>query len=199
MRDLLRGLTAMGFSALMIDRFGFPNNGDQQMREIRALLGDPIATRGGRLAAWDLRLPRSPFLHGMTAGAKRALARQMLDAPRLYMSTDVDPLTNRGETHEICASASITLVNPGRHHVRSVLDLKFRQRESAASRGSVEIGGRSVPITAYTHMNVIPVDVAPGVTNIEVSVVTPGVRCRSVPDSSLPQISVQLVPAAPGR
>jgi hypothetical protein len=179
----------------MIDRYGFRNNGDQQMREIRALLGVPIATRGSRLAAWDLRPPRSPLLEGMSAGAQRALAQEMLDAPRLYMSTDADPLTNRGETHEVCANASITLVNPGSHHVRSELDVKFRQRESAASQGSVEIGARSVPITAYTHVNVIPVDVAPGVTNVKVSVVTPGVRCRSVPDSSLPQISVQLVPA----
>jgi phosphoglycerol transferase len=194
MRDLLRGVTAMGFSALMLDRYGFRDNGAKQLREIRALLGDPIATRGGRLAAWDLRPAQSSLLRGMSAAGRRALAQQMLDAPRLYMSTDVDPLTNRGETHEICAAGSITLVNPGAHHVRSVLHIKFRQRESAASHGSVAIGARSVPITAYTHVNVIPLDVSPGVTEIKVSVVTPGVRCRSVPDSSLAQISVELLP-----
>jgi len=199
MRDLLRGLAAMGFSALMIDRYGFRNNGDKQMKEIRALLGDPIATSRGRLAAWDLRPPHSSLLRGMSAAARRALARQMLDAPRLYTSTDADPLTNRGEAHEICAHGSITLVNPGARRARSELDIKFRQRESGASSGSVTIGARSVPIIAYTHVNVIPLDVRPGVTNIKISVVTPGVRCRSVPDSSLPQISVQLHPAAPVR
>jgi hypothetical protein len=195
MPDLLRGVTAMGFSALMIDRYGFRNNGGRQMREIRALLGDPIATRGGRLAAWDLR----PLLDGMSAEARRALAQQMLDAPRLYMSTDADPLADRGNKHDICANGSITLVNPGARRVRSELDITFRQRESAASRGSVEIGARSVPITAYTHVNVIPIDVAPGVTEIKVTVVTPGVRCRSVPDSSLPQISVKLLPEPRAR
>ena len=194
MRDLLRGVTAMGFSALMIDRYGFRNNGARQMREIRTVLGDPIATRGGRLAAWDLRLPHSPLLNGMSAGARRELAQQMLDAPRLYMATDADPLADRGNKHDICAKGSITLVNPGARRARSELDITFRQRESAASRGYVEIGARSVPITAYTHVNVIPVDVAPGVTDVKVSVTTPGVRCRSVPDSSLPQISVKLLP-----
>ena len=158
------------------------------------MLGDPIATSERRLVAWDLRPARASLLRGMSAGQRHALAQQMLDAPQLYMATDADPLADRGDSHEICAHGSITLVNPGARRVRSELEITFRQRESAATPGHVEIGGRTVPISVNKHVNVIPLDVAPGVTEIKVSVVTPGVRCRSVPDSSLPSIAVKLVP-----
>jgi hypothetical protein len=41
-------------------------------------------------------------------------------------------------------------------------------------------------------MNIIPIDVRPGVTTIKISVVTPDVRCKSIPDSSLPSIAAKL-------
>jgi len=192
MTDLVRGVTAMGFSALMLDRYGFDYNGDPQLRELDALLGRPIATRGARLVAWDLRRARPSLLRGMDAGARRALAQRMLDAPQLYMSSDVDPLTNRGDRLAICADATITLVNPGSRTVRENLQIGYKQRESAAHEGHVTIGSRTVPITAYKHLNVIPLRVPPGTTTIKVSVTTPGVRCQSVPDASLPSITAAL-------
>ncbi len=117
MGDLVRGVTAMGFSAIMLDRYGFKDNGDAQLRALDFLLGPPIATKERRLAAWDLRPARPTLLRGLSSEQVHALAQQMLDAPQLYMSTDVDPLTNRGDKSEICGSGSITLVNPGAHHV----------------------------------------------------------------------------------
>ena len=195
MRDLVRGVTAMGFSTVMLDRYGFKNHSDTQVRELEALLGPPIATSEHRLIAWDLRPARPSLLHGLSSAQVHALARQMLDAPQLYMATDADPLTNRGDKQEICADGSITLVNPGRRTVRSELQITFRERESAATDGNVEIDGRSVPISANKHVNTIPVDIAPGATDIKVSVETPRVRCKSVPTDSLPSITTQLVPA----
>jgi hypothetical protein len=49
-----------------------------------------------------------------------------------------------------------------------------------------------VPLSFKHHLNVIPIDIRPGVTTIKLSVVTPGVRCKSIPDSSLPSIAAQL-------
>jgi phosphoglycerol transferase len=192
--DLVRGVTAMGFSALMLDRAGFAHNGAKELRELDVLLGDPIAKRRGRLVAWDLRPARRSLLRGMDAAARRALAQQMLDAPQLYMSTDVDPLENRGDRTEICSDATITIVNPGDRTVGEDLELSFKQRDSAAKDGQVTINSRTVPITAYKHVNIIPLQVAPGTTTIKISVDTPGVRCRSVPDASLPSMAAVLRP-----
>jgi hypothetical protein len=164
------------------------------MHELRALLGDPIATRGDRLAAWDLGRARPSLLAGMSANARRALAQKMLDAPQLYVTSDADPLTDRGGKHDICASATITIVNPGPHTVREDLDIVFRQRESSARDARVAIRDRIVKITAAEHAHGIRLHAQPGVTKIKMSVDTPGVRCQSVPDAALPSISVTLHP-----
>jgi phosphoglycerol transferase len=192
--DLVRGVTAMGFSALTLDRSGFEHNGAKELRELDALLGDPIATRGGRLVAWDLRPARPDLLRGMDADERRALAQRMLDAPQLYMATDVDPLTNRGDRQEICAAATITIVNPGADTVREELELSFKQRRSDARDGQVTINSGVVPITAFKHVNIIPLQVEPGTTTIRITVDTPGVRCRSVPTASLPSMAAALRP-----
>jgi hypothetical protein len=194
MTELVRGVTAMGFSALMIDRYGYRDNGDKEIHQLRRLLGNPISTLGDRLAAWDLRRVRRSLLRGMNSDARSALARQMLDAPQLYVSSDADPLTDRGGKHDICASATITIVNPGSRRSRQDLDIVFRQRESAARDARVEIGDRTVKITTAAHAHGIRLHVRPGVTTIKVSVDTPGVRCESVPDTALPSISVTLHP-----
>ena len=49
----------MGFSALMLDRYGYHRRGVEQLHDLRALLGTPIARRGDRLVAWDLRATRA--------------------------------------------------------------------------------------------------------------------------------------------
>jgi phosphoglycerol transferase len=192
--DLARGVTALGFSALLVDRYGFGDNGGREVHELSALLGDPMATRGDRLVAWDLRRARPSLLQGMDAATRRALARAMLDAPQLYVSSDADPLTDRGGKRDVCADATIEIVNPGDHAVRERLEITFDQQESMAREGRVTIEGRMVPIVIGGRANIIRVNVQPGVTTIKVSVDTPRVRCRSVPDLALPSISVELRP-----
>src|SRR6185503_19464692 len=98
--------------AVMLDRYGYDDNGKVELRELRELLGNPITTSRDRLVAWDLRPAAASLLGDLSAGARRALAQEMLDAPRLYLSSDADPLTSRGERHDICAHGSLTLVNP---------------------------------------------------------------------------------------
>jgi hypothetical protein len=51
-----------------------------------------------------------------------------------------------------------------------------------------------VKIAIADHAHGIRLHVRPGVTTIKMSLDTPGVRCRSVPDAALPSISVTLHP-----
>ena len=176
----------------MLDRYGFPDHADPQLQQLAHLLGAPIATRGHRLVAWDLR-PATPSLLGnLDAAGRHALVQQMLDAPRLYLASDADPLTDRGDPHEICARGQLTIVNPGRHTVRQMLRITMHQRISAAQQGRVQTGTRSVTFRAGRHGRVITVDARPGDTHLEISVDTPGVRCRSVPPALLPTVSAEL-------
>ena len=106
------------------------------------------------------------------------------------------PIASRGDEHPICAGASLSLVNPGARSVHQSLEIDFDQQHSDARHGHVTVGGRAVAIKAGT--NLVPVDLAPGTTKIPVSVVTPGVRCHSVPADWLPTISATLTPPVPG-
>jgi len=191
MRDLVRGLIAIGFSALTLNRDGFPNNGTVQLHQLHALLGEPIAADGNRVIAWDLRPATASLLGNMSAGARAVLARRMLDAPRIYLSSDADPLTSRGGPQAICARGSLRLVNPGTRSVREELELTLHERQSTAQRGRVTIGTRTALISAG-RANFISVNIPPGTTRIDVSVDTPGVRCGSTPTSAFPSVSASL-------
>ena len=196
MHDLLRGVAAMGFSAVMLDRNGFPDHADLQLHQLEHLLGAPIATRGQRLVAWDLRPATASLLGDLDAAGRQALVQQLLDAPRLYLASDAEPLTDRGDPHEICARGQLTIVNPGRHTVRQTLRITMHQRISAAQHGRVQIGPRSVTFRAGSRGRVVTVEVQPGNTHLEISVDTPGARCRSVPPALLPTVSAELVAGA---
>jgi hypothetical protein len=193
LRDLVRGVTAMGFSGFMLDRFAYPDNAAVQMQELGALLGTPIATRSDRLVAWDLRPVTGSLLGNLSATARRALARAMLDAPRIYLATDVETITSRGTGHVICDAGSLSLVNPGPRPVRQDLQITFTQRRSSAQHGHVTINHRNAPFLAG-HVDTIAVTLPHGTTTIPISVDTPEVRCASVPRDSLPAISASLVP-----
>ncbi len=190
--ELVRGLSAMGFSALMIDRSGFPDDGVVEVKKFRRLLGAPIVTGGRRLIAWDLRSAAAASLSSVSSTDRQKLVRRMLNAPRLYMATDADPIVGRGGAEEICARGSISLVNPGRKAVNRNLAVTLTRRLSNASRGRLIVGSRSVPIPADGLSQVMLTKVVPGTTKIKVLVQTPGVRCESAPPDTLPTVSARL-------
>lgn len=193
MRDLVRGLVAMGFSGLTLDRFGYANS-SVEMRQLERMLGKPIATSDDRLVAWDLRPAAATLLGDVSPTARQALAMQMLDAPRLYLSADADALTARGDTKQICATGSLWLVNPARTSVRTTLEIKLQQRLSGARDGHLVVNGRTVPITAGSRANSVPLDLAPGTTHIKLFVTTPHVRCGATLTQTLPAVSARLAP-----
>jgi len=188
-RDLVRGVVAIGFSALTLNRDGYPDNGSSEVAQLDALLGAPIVTSDHRLIAWDLRGVAPSLLHGMSGRARRALAQQMLDAPRVYLSSDIDPLRNRGESLDICARGQAILVNPGHQSVRETLELTFRQRQLAATLGQVTVNGRPASASTDRHGTGVTIDLRPGTTDVGIAVKTGGVRCQSTPMNGLPTIS----------
>src|SRR5205823_360760 len=69
-RDVVRGVAAMGFTALTLDRYGYINNGRHDpLQDLEQLLGEPIAQARGRLYAWDLRPVARSLLGGMSVTA----------------------------------------------------------------------------------------------------------------------------------
>jgi hypothetical protein len=190
-RDLLRGLVAVGFTGLTLDRYGYADTAHTLIRELDSLLGPPIARRGDRLVAWDLRPAIPVLLHGATAHERRALAHQMLAAPQIYMVTDPDHITTRGDIQKVCRGGTITLVNPGAR-ARRLLILRLDARASSARHGTVTIAGRTTPIPADGRSQLFHVDVAHGTTTIPVTVDTPGVRCAGAAADTLPTVSARL-------
>lgn len=193
-RDLLRGITAMGFSALTLDRYGYRRRGVAPLHQLKTLLGAPIATRGDRLVAWDLSAARTSLIGQMSAHDQRALAQRLIDAPRLYLSTDVQPIVDRGGRHAICASGSLSLENPARTRRRRELVIEFTPRSSAARRGYLTIHGHRTPISTDRRVNHISVELRPGTTTVEIAVSTPGLRCASAPEDALPSVSARILP-----
>jgi hypothetical protein len=193
-RDLLRGITAMGFSGLTLDRYGYPRRGVPQLHELKALLGAPIATRGDRLVAWDLRRSRAALLGNASERSRQALARQLLEATRLYLSTDADPIVDRGGTHAICSSGSISLRNPSKRRRREELTVTFDPSKSAARRGSLTVRGRRTSISADEPVTHLWVELPPGTTTVAIKVLTPGLRCGSAPVDALPTVSARVKP-----
>ncbi|HEY3671311.1 MAG TPA: hypothetical protein VGN51_10285 [Acidimicrobiia bacterium] len=194
-RDLLRGVIAMGFSALVLDRYGYHRRGIAQLHELEALLGTPVATRGDRLVAWDLSAARAALIGRASRSHQRALARQLLDAPRLYLSSDVEPIVDRGDRHAICASGSLSLVNPAKTRRRRELVIDFDPRSSAARRGYLTIHGHRTPISADRRVNHVSVQLRPGTTTVEIAVSTPGLRCAFAPLDALPSVSARIQPS----
>jgi hypothetical protein len=196
--ELVRGVTAMGFSALTLDRRGYADDGRRQVRELTGVLGPPIARGGHDLLAWDLRPARATLLAGTSAVDRRAIARRLLDAPHLYLASDVDPIVDRGDPHPICAHGSLSLVNPAKTPTVQELVIVYARKRSDARFGHVTIGSRRVLIRTDRRSDVVPVTLAPGTTHATIDVKTPGARCGSVPVSALPSVSASLrAPGAP--
>jgi hypothetical protein len=116
----------------------------------------------------------------------------MLDAPRTYLSTDADPLVDRGGRHAICREASVSIVNPGRERVRGHLSVRLHQRISNVRFGHVTIDGHTSRVAADGQPRVFALDVAPGTTTVPITVDSPGVRCASTPTELMPSMSATL-------
>jgi hypothetical protein len=191
-RQLLRGIAAIGFSAVMLDRYGYHGDATDELRTFDALLGRPIARRGDRLVAWDLRPAATSLLRGLSPAGRHALARRTLDAPRLYLSTDADRLLDRGGRHPICRSATVTLVNPGPRRVERELSVRLHQRVSAVRAGRVTVDGRPTPVAADGQPHRFDIDLAPGTTTVHIGVDRPGARCAATPVDTLASMSATL-------
>jgi hypothetical protein len=130
----------------------------------------------------------------MSVDDRRLLARNMLDAPRIYLSADADPLTARGSEKDVCASASLTLVNPGALTVRDRLEITLHPRLSGVQTGYLSINGRRLAISATVPANTVSVVLPPGTTRGHLSITTAGVRCGSALTSQLASVSAHLDP-----
>jgi hypothetical protein len=194
-RQLLRGIAAIGFSAVMLDRYGYHDGGRHELRALDGLLGAPIARHGDRLVAWDLRPASASLLHGLDTAQRHALARRMLDAPRLYLSTDADHLVDRSGRHPVCTSGTVVLVNPGTRRTRAELALRLHQRVSDVRAARVTINGTTSSIPADGQPHVFAIGLAPGTTKVHVALAMPGVRCAATPAAALASVSATLHPA----
>jgi len=196
-RAFLRGLAAIGFAAITLDRRGFDDNGDFEVRQLQRLLGPPIAIEGPRVLVWDLRPAAARLLRGASSAQRDALAQQYFDLPRLYLTSDARPITDRGDFHRTCARATLLLVNPGSHDNNARLRVTLRTNHSAADHAELTLNGRTVRISDHWTGKVVAIHIPPGRTVGQITVHTPGVRCDATPDNTLPSVAARLQLAAP--
>ena len=202
-RTLVRGLAALGFSAVMIDRDGYSDFGAHRAAALTARLGRPIARGGNHVLTWSLRDATRALRASTSASTRRAIARHMLDAPRVYLSTDVDPIRNRGAAQPLCDSATLLLVNPGPTPRRTTLTLAVTPKGSVDRSGRLIVGRHRTPITVGHRGSAginrptkqdVPIVLPPGTTKAELRIHTHDVRCESVQFDRLTTISVSLRP-----
>jgi len=198
-RAFLRGLAAIGFAAITLDRRGFDDNGDFEVRQLQRLLGPPIAIEGPRVLVWDLRPAAARLLRGAGSAERDALAQQYFDLPRLYLTSDARPITDRGDFHRTCARATLLLVNPGSHDNNARLRVTLRTNHSASDHAELTLNGRTVRISDHWTGKVVAIHIPPGRTVGRITVHTPGVRCDATPDNTLPSVAASLQLAAPAR
>ena len=191
-RMLVRGLTAMGFSAITVDRNGFADHGNHRVALLTTLLGPPIADDGTHLLAWDLRPAASTLLAGLGDQQRHRVALHMRDAPRIYLSTDVDPIRNRGKPQPICATGTALIANPSQHRVDVRLRVRFTPKGVVKPVGHVTAQGRSFAMHVAPPPREFHLSVAPGITSVGLRIETPEVRCGSVQLDQLTMVSVSL-------
>jgi len=191
-RMLVRGLAAIGFSAITVDRNGFADHGDHRVALLTTLLGPPIADDGMHLLAWDLRPAASTLLAGLGDQQRHRVALHMLDAPRIYLSTDVDPIRNRGKSQPICATGTALIVNPSHHRTDVRLRVTLTPKGVVKPVAHVTLQGRTFATPVAPPPREFHVSVAPGTTSVGIRIETPEVRCGSVQLDELTTVSVSL-------
>ena len=201
---LVRGLSALGFAAIMVDRRGYSDFGAHQVAALRHLLGEPIARRGDRLVAWSLGGARRDLQAHSDPAAIRGIARRLLHAPRIYLSTDVDPIRNRGATQPVCRAADLILVNPRQTARPVTLELALKPLGAIDAHGRLHVGRRSIPVSVGRRVGSGPrhpskqslnLVLPPGETRALLQLAPRGVRCASVQFDQLTTVSVSLRPS----
>jgi hypothetical protein len=127
----------------------------------------------------------------VTDDERRELAQQFIDLPRLYLSSDADPITDRGDSHRICAHARLQLVNPGNRPTSHQLVVAIDPEETGVETATLTIAGHETQISGGDE-TVIPLTLYPGTTEGELALYTPDVTCGSTIDSQLPSVSAEL-------
>lgn len=192
-RALLRGLIAMGFTGVMLDRSGYRDDARHQVHAIRHWLGPAVVKSRHHLLAWDLRHASPALLAGLDGPARARLRRRMLDAPRLYLDSTADPVTDRGDPHAVCRDATLRLVNAGHHPVHAVLVLELARGHSDSTGGTIELGGRRIRLLPDEQTRVL-LALQHGTTAVPIVVRNPRVRCDNVEHDDLPTIAAHFVP-----
>ena len=203
-RTLVRGLSALGFAAIMVDRRGYSDFGAHRAAALRHLLGAPIARRGDRLVAWSLGAARRDLQAHSDLAATQGIARRLLHAPRLYLSTDVDPIRNRGATQPVCRAADFVFVNPSRTARLVTLELRLNPLGEINAAGRLLVGRRSIRVPVgrragsgprHPSKQSVRLTLPPGETHAQLRLTPRGVRCGSVQFDQLTTVSVSLRPS----
>ncbi len=190
--SLVRGLAALGFSAITLDRDGYPKRqAPVRIHHLTARLGPPIADDHHGLLAWDIDHARSALLAGITAEQRHRIARRLLDAPQVFLASDVDPIRNRGEPQPICAHATALIVNPSHHPVSANTRIEFVPRPNVKPVGWARLRGRHLTIP-MTGPRLVRLRLRPGINRLELHVDTPHTRCASAPTEELSRVTVSL-------
>ncbi len=202
-RTLVRGLSALGFSAVMLNREGSAAFGADRVDALNRLLGPPIARGRDHALAWSLEPSRRTLAAETSASDRRAIVRRLLHAPRVYLSTDVDPIRNRGATQPVCRTAQLIFVNPGRTKRRVTLQLNVTPNGDIDPRGRLRFRGESIPIAVGQRAATgarnpskpkIELVLPAGETRAEVKFRPHDVRCASAQFDQLTTVSVSLRP-----
>ncbi len=191
-RALLRGLVAMGFTGVMIDRNGYADDARHQVRALRRWLGPAVDRNHGRLLAWDLRRADPALLTGLDPSGRARLAHAMVVAPRLYLDADASPIRDRGDPHAVCRDATLRLVNPARSRVPVHLVVELDRGHSSATGATLTLGRRRVPLLVDQPTR-LRVSLRPGVTRAPIVVRDRRVRCDNVERDDLPTVAAHLV------
>jgi hypothetical protein len=150
-RQFVTALSAVGFSALTLDRYGYQDSGHHLIGGLRSVLGAPMLRGdGNRLFAWDLRPYARRLRATLAPAAITALRDRTLFQPRIYL---VSPVRRR-------ITARVTTVP--RSVARVLFDVAppFRWRGRLGVTVHTEPGSRSTAIQLLVgHQTVlVPAD-----------------------------------------
>ena len=169
---LVRGLAAVGFKAITVDRHAYYDHGEARVKALTDLLGEPFATSQDRLLAWDLQ-DYADDLRAASNPAQLDLWRdQMLDAPRLYMTSDDLVVTSGTGEGSFCRQASVDVVVPAGRVWTGTLTFKLQRVQIGdTTPTAVRIGDTDHSIPPTDAVTDLPATLS-GTTKVTVGIPT---------------------------